>query len=433
MHIAYFTERPYPYVPEDQIFRGGFFGTPNTYLDPRKGGALYNRYLDEKVYAEEVGFDGLMLNEHHGTPFCMGGVMDVEAAILARITKKARIILIGNPLPVVSPLRLAEELAEIDMISGGRLVSGFVRGAGSEQLFNNANPAYNREYFDEAHDFILKAWTTPGPWRYEGKHFHYRFVNPWALPIQKPHPPIWIPSSASPETAVWSAQRRYPLLALATFLDVTTEMWNLYADTAARVGYQAGPENFGYLQRVFVADSEEKAQELGKAHLYGGGIFSFARAEWLFPPGYMSRQALRVMARRLTDPAKDGGSLIVTSDADVQRLKQRIYDSYQSSQEQLQFIVGTPKTVLPKLRRVLEVLRPGVFGIWHHEGSPIMTHEDTLTCLRLLGQEVLPAMREIANELGIADPFQRQPGARPLPASGKREAVVGEGAAVVSA
>ncbi len=88
---------------------------------------------------------------------------------------------------------MAEELAEIDLISRGRLVTGWVRGAGSEQFFNNANPSYNREYFNEAHDFIVQAWTKPGPWRYEGKHFHYRHVNPWALPYQRPHPPIWIP------------------------------------------------------------------------------------------------------------------------------------------------------------------------------------------------------------------------------------------------
>src|SRR6266852_8831029 len=92
----------------------------------------------------------------------------------------------GNPLPTLkNPLRMAEELAEIDLISHGRLVPGWVRGAGSEQLFNNANPAYNREYFNEAHDVVSAAWTRPGPFRWEGKHFNYRFINPWALPYQK--------------------------------------------------------------------------------------------------------------------------------------------------------------------------------------------------------------------------------------------------------
>jgi alkanesulfonate monooxygenase SsuD/methylene tetrahydromethanopterin reductase-like flavin-dependent oxidoreductase (luciferase family) len=151
-----------------------------------------------------VGFDAIMLNEHHGTPFCMGAVMNVEAAILARVTRKARIVLLGNPLPTLKhPLRMAEELAEIDLISRGRLVPGWVRGAGSEQIFNNANPAYNREYFNEAHDFVIACWTRPGPFRWEGKHFNYRYVNPWALPYQKPHPPIWIPGGGSIETWQW--------------------------------------------------------------------------------------------------------------------------------------------------------------------------------------------------------------------------------------
>jgi len=174
MHIMFFTERAYHAVPEDEVFkRRSFFGVPNKFFDAPTGARLLNEYIDEKILCDELGFDGLMLNEHHGTPFCMGAVMDVEAAVLARATKRAKIVLLGNPIPTVAnPLRMAEELAMIDMISGGRLVPGWVRGAGSEQLANNANPAYNREYFDEAHDVIIAAWTRPGPFRWEGKHFH---------------------------------------------------------------------------------------------------------------------------------------------------------------------------------------------------------------------------------------------------------------------
>ena len=91
-----------------------------------------------------------MLNEHHANPFCLGAVMDVEASVLAKTTQRIRIALLGNPVPTVAnALRLAEELAMIDLISNGRLTTGWVRGAGPEQLANNANPAYNREYFEE--------------------------------------------------------------------------------------------------------------------------------------------------------------------------------------------------------------------------------------------------------------------------------------------
>ena len=133
MLFGYFTERPYRWVKEDDVLQHrGFFALPNQQFDRERAADDYNYFLDEYCYAEEMGFDALMLNEHHGNPFCMGSVMNVEASILARITSKAKIVLIGNPLPVIKhPLRMAEELAEIDLISRGRLVTGWVRGAGS--------------------------------------------------------------------------------------------------------------------------------------------------------------------------------------------------------------------------------------------------------------------------------------------------------------
>lgn len=429
MHIMSFSERAYIDVPEDVIIENGssYFGIPNTYFNPQRGGQLMNEYLDERVYAEELGFDGVMLNEHHQTPFCGGSVMDVEAAILARITKRVKIVLLGNPLPVADPLRLAEELATIDMISGGRLVPGWVRGAGSESIANNANPAFNRERFNEAHDFVIQAWTKPGPWRYEGKHYHYRHVNPWVLPIQKPIPQIWIPGLISPETVVWSAKHRYPYIALATQLEPTIEMCNLYADVAEQEGFQAGPENFGYLQNVCVAETEEKAQELARGFVYGGGFGSFARAEWMFPPGYNSKEATRRLAKVMVDPRTGAEIIRYTPGASIEKIRAGIEENFKSSLEGGLIIAGTPKTVLKRIRFMLEALRPGIFGIWYHHGP--MTFEQRKTCLRLLGEEVLPAMREIAKELDLPGPYEVKPGSRPLPASGKRDPVVGELAA----
>jgi alkanesulfonate monooxygenase SsuD/methylene tetrahydromethanopterin reductase-like flavin-dependent oxidoreductase (luciferase family) len=452
MHIMHFTERPYKYVPEEEVIKNrSFFGVPNTFYDPKLGADLYNEYIDEACYAEEVGFDAIMLNEHHGNPFCMGAVMNVEAAILARVTKKARIVLLGNPLPVLKhPLRMAEELAEIDLISRGRLVPGWVRGAGSEQVFNNANPAYNREYFNEAHDFILACWTRQGPFRWEGKHFNYRFVNPWALPYQKPHPPIWIPGVLSPETVIWCAEHRYPYIGLGTALPATVELWNLYGDTAAQQGYTAGSENFGYLQQIFVAETEEKAQELGKGALFGGGAQNFSRPEWTLPPGYNSKEATRRLARQQTDygflgitseklaesdRASDRGSAqdlhkekgntrerLKRGEVSIEEAKAKIYANYQKAQDGLQIIIGTPKSVLPKIRLIMETLRPGIFGLFTIQGP--VSAQDRLTNVRLMGQEVLPAMKEYAKELGIKDPFEVEPGSRPYTAGTKRDALV---------
>ena len=416
MHIMMFTERPYYDVPEDEIIKNaGYFGIPNEHFNPEIGGQLFNSYFDEAVYAEQVGFDGVMLNEHHGTPFCMGSVMNIEAAVLARITERVKIVLLGNPLPVADPLRLAEELAMIDMISGGRLVPGWVRGAGSESIYNNANPAYNRELFNEAHDFVVKAWTTPGPFRFEGKHYHYRHVNPWVLPVQKPYPQMWIPGLVSQETVVWCARHRYPYLALATFLEPTLEMVKLYRDTAAEEGYESGPENFGYLQRVVVAETEEKAQEMGRAFMYGGGISAFARPEWMFPPGYNSKAATRRLARVSVDPSSGEDALVLkptNTPEELEASRNEIYRRFQGEQDNLQLICGTPDTVIPKIRHIMETIRPGIFSMWHHHGP--VGHEDRMTSIRLLGEEVLPAMRSIAEELDLPGPYERLPGSRPL-------------------
>src|SRR5262245_29061292 len=136
MHLMYFTEQPMSAYPEEE---GRKFGATalmfsNQHFDPAAGSRLYNEYLDHYRLAENVGFDGIMLNEHHNAPFCMQAKCNVFASILAATTKRVKIVLLGNPLPLAdNPVRLAEELAMIDMVSRVRLVSGFVRGGGQEQ------------------------------------------------------------------------------------------------------------------------------------------------------------------------------------------------------------------------------------------------------------------------------------------------------------
>ncbi len=434
MQFSYFTERPYRGVDEDAVLKNrAFFALPNEQFDREIAANDFNYYLDENCYAEELGFDAVALNEHHGNPFCMGSVMNVEAAILARITNKVKIVLIGNPLPVLKhPLRMAEELAEIDLISRGRLVTGWVRGAGSEQFFNNANPAYNRELFNEAHDFIIQAWTKPGPWRYEGKHFHYRHVNPWVLPYQKPHPQMWIPGVLSPETVRWCAQHKYPYIGLGTALGPTCELWNVYADEAAKLGYQAGPENFGYLIPTFLAETDEKAQEVGKNFVFGGGQNAFSRPEHTLPPGYNSKGAIRMLAKH------PGGSWLGVSpeklrqqqedqseEVDYDEVRRKLLRGYEKTQRNYQLIIGSPKTVLPKLKVLLRILRPGIFTFFNIQGK--VSNEDRMTSMRLIAEEVMPELREYANELGLKDPFERTPGSVPYRNGVARDPVIDRG------
>ena len=99
----------------------------------------------------------------------------------------------------------------LDLMSGGRIFAGMIRGGGPEQIINDFNPVYNRERFEEAHDLIIKAWTTPGPFRWDGEHYQVRVVNPWVLPLQEPHPRILVPGVSSPETIAFAAQPRLSL------------------------------------------------------------------------------------------------------------------------------------------------------------------------------------------------------------------------------
>lgn len=408
MFVGYFTERPY------QDPGSGYFGATgkpimdltvsNGIYDARLGAELYNRYLDEKLYAEEVGFDGLMLNEHHGTPFCMGGAMNVEAAILARMTSRAKIVLLGNILPIWDdPLWLVEQLAMIDMISRGRLVSGWVRGTGRESVAHNSPPPYNWERFLEAHEFIVKAWTTPGPFRWEGKHFQYRHVNPWVRPYQEPHPPIWLPGVVSRDSLRWAAEQRIPYIMLATELEPTKRAFQLYHDTAAELGYQSGPQNIGYLWKVHVDETEELAEEAARKYVQGPSNPFLAGNEGTVNPALVNLPGLTSRTRVLptqavATQARGGGG----GAAGV------LGRPYERQIEDYTIIAGTPRTVVPKIRHVLEYLRPGSIFFWDGDGA--MTHEEAMRSLRLMGEEVIPAVKEIARELELPGSFEVDPG-----------------------
>jgi alkanesulfonate monooxygenase SsuD/methylene tetrahydromethanopterin reductase-like flavin-dependent oxidoreductase (luciferase family) len=403
MFLMRFTERAYVAYSEEDVknsFRSAVRLTfSNSHFNPALGADLYHEYLDEYEYSDEIGFDGLMLNEHHNTPTCMGAAMNLEAAILARTTKQAKIILLGNPLPIFdNPVRLAEELAEIDMISRGRLVSGFVRGTGIESWATNTNPAHNRERFAEAHDLIIKTWTTPGPFRWEGKHYQFRVVNPFERPLQKPHPPIWIPGVGSPETIVWCAHHHYPYVYLETDPQVTLDLMAIYAKAAREVGYEPGPQNFGYLVRIHVQDTDEKAYEVGEGFLVGNaGVGRVPLpGDFMAPPGYNSREATKKLLEQYRhalrpDPLYGGVDAA----------------GWEKVVESNRVIVGSPDTVIKKVRQVLSALRPGILGVWTNDGT--IGHKDTMRCLQLMEKEVLPALKDMGKELNLPGPFEAAP------------------------
>ncbi len=400
MFIGHFTEEPWQVPDWPDEWGTGIHKVSNSEYDPYRAANLYNRYLDEKIYAEEVGFDGLMVNEHHSAPFCMNGVANVQASILARITTRVKILLLGNILPIHDdPLWLAEQLAMIDVISRGRLIPGIVRGSGGESISHNIPPHYNRERFEEAHDFLIKTWTTPGPFRWEGKHFHYRYVNPWAVPYQKPHPPIWVPGTSSRETVEWCARHRYPYVMLSTQLELTREMYKVYYETAEEEGYQAGPQHLGYMFFVHVEENKARAMEVGRT-LTQGVRSPFDPGvqrpiPWIMsPPGLNSRRAV-ALRRQMVAPDATG------------KTRAGALASFEDQVATRGMIVGTPDECVEGIRYIMEYLRPGI--IIFRTGDGAMDHESQMRTLKLMGEHVLPAMREIAEELGLPGPYDVDP------------------------
>lgn len=373
----YFSEMPYPETPELDQYPSIRLTYPNKYFNPVKGAQLYKRYFEEYLYAETMGFDGLMVNEHHNTPTCLHLAGNISAAALVARTTKAKILLLGNTIALWdNPVRLAEELAMLDLMSEGRLISGFVRGIGVEQFYSNIDPGLNRERFQEAHDLILKIWTQPGPFRWEGKHFQFRYVNPWALPLQQPHPPIWIPGIGSKESIMWAARHRYPYVAFLAPMDMVEEWYDIYRETAQQSGFTATPEHLGYMTGLFVADTEADARKSFEHFLWRTQTSLKGPISYYMPVGMTTR----------------GTASILSEGTGPKKRKLVFQMSIDDLQEAGGFVVGTPKQVTERLTEIIKRLGNGHMIFEGHYGG--LPHDLTMRSIELMGKEVLPALRK---------------------------------------
>ena len=388
--LHYFVNQPYLGYPHEAAAEFGavMLKFSNRYFDGERAADLFERYHQEFQVAEQVGFDSILVNEHHNAPAALAPSPNISAAALAKITSRAKIFIGGNILPVNgNPVRLAEELAMIDLFSKGRLICGFVRGGAVESLAMSVNTLHNREMFEEAHDLILKTWTEPGPFVWEGKHYHYRCVNPWVLPMQKPHPPIMIPGSTSRETVEFAAERGYPYIALATRLEATDALFAAYNEIAEQAGHATTPDRRGYFTRVHVAPTDEQAHEEGREQ-FGGRVAQVTSmvdmkihpdaVAWMQPPGYVSPEA--ALARR----KYMGGTPYAF-----------FTQGYEKALETRQIIIGSPETVARQLNELRVRFGVGHLGVSHFA---VEDEGRTMRNLELLGEEVFPRLREMAAE-----------------------------------
>src|SRR5260221_5344781 len=187
----------------------------------------------------------------------------------------------------------------LDCITGGRLISGMVRGIGAEYYSMGANPAFSHARFQEAHDLVVQAWTRPGPFAFEGKFYHFEYVNVWPRPYQQPHPPIWTPSTGSSETIEWAAHpsRKYVYLQTYSPIASVARFLNYYREAAQRLyGYTASSEQIGWCAPVYVSDSDEKARAEPAVPIAALFHKLFRHAfQIIFPPGYLLPKLLKNM------------------------------------------------------------------------------------------------------------------------------------------
>jgi alkanesulfonate monooxygenase SsuD/methylene tetrahydromethanopterin reductase-like flavin-dependent oxidoreductase (luciferase family) len=331
---------PYPALPES--YDGPAWVTcPNELFDPAVGHEVYNRYLDELIYAEELGFDGVCVNEHHQNAYGIMPSPNLMGSILARQTNRVKIAIVGNALPLYDPpTRVAEEFAMIDNISGGRLIAGFVVGGGPEYYSFSMNPAHARERFAEAHEIIMKAWTEPGPFEYIGKHYKLRYVNTWPRPFQQPHPEVWIPGAGSLETMEFVARNRYAYMGIPYFhINVFDRTFRMFREACEREGYEYDPKQAGWLEPIYVAETDEQARAEYESHFWYF-VKRLLPGINISPPGYTS-------VRSIENILKGAGTFAIN------------LDSWEDVVEGQYAIVGSPETVTEKLIESLRRLGTG--------------------------------------------------------------------------
>ncbi|WP_159350306.1 LLM class flavin-dependent oxidoreductase [Roseomonas harenae] len=285
---------------------------PNTHCDPVKGADLYHRYLDELEYADELGFDGVVLNEHHQTAYGLMPTPGVLAGALARSVKRGKLMILGRALPLLNnPLSVAEEYAMLDNLTRGRFIAGFVRGIGAEYHAMEINPALSQERFAEAHDLIIRAWTEPGPFQYVGKHYDFRYVNVWPRPYQDPHPPIWLPSQGSSSTIAWAARMRYTYCQTVSPIALVARFFDMYRSEALKAGYEASADQLAWSNFIYVAETDEKAVREATPHLDAFNRLQKMPVEMLLPPGYSNVESMkRIRAARISSRPQTAADMI---------------------------------------------------------------------------------------------------------------------------
>ena len=377
MKAWFFTEDAYPYLHEAGLYESIRVDLPNNYYDPAKGADLYHMYLDLWCAADEMGLE-IMINEHHQTATCVVPAAPILLGILARQTQRARLLLLGNPIANrTQPGRVAEEMAMIDVISRDRLECGFVRGVPYEIAPANRLPYRGSERLWEAHDLIMKAWTThDGPFNFEGRWFHSRQINIWPRPYQQPHPPVWVTIGSRASGRPVAQHKHTGAVFLAGYGRIR-EIFDGYRDSFLDIhGTESPLDRLAYCALIYVADDEKKAKE-GAEKLLWYMSSNKVPPHWSNPPGYHPP----AVAAKIMKGAQGGAGIPLVVKLDEQMARGNVF-------------AGTPDQVFEQIKAFWEY--SGGFGNLLMMGQAgFMTMEETLRSMKLFTDEVYPRLKEL--------------------------------------
>lgn len=360
--------------------------------DVKRMHVLFNDYLDELEYAAVKGFDAIGVNEHHSNAYGLMASPNMMGAALSRriMDTQAQILVMGDAVSLYNPpIRVAEELAMLDVMCGGRLITGFPVGSSQDANFAyGVKPASMRAKHREGFDLVLKAWKSKEVFSFNGRFTKLRYVNPWPKPLQNPHPPIWMPGSGSVETMDFAVEMDVPFFLLSYFgANFARGNFEKYWERVELAGRDRNPYRAGIVQLVMVADTDAEAKKLYEKHVQ----YFYQRCTHIYPgfteaPGYKTVRSLKDVL-----PAKGSA---VKSRPDSFAAAQKY--SWEELIEQGIVIGGSPDTVRERLEAAAKESSIGNWILLMHIGS--MPRELAMHNIDMFTEKVMPSLSSVFSE-----------------------------------
>ena len=377
MKLYNFDLLAYPHVPKEAPRTP----VPSSFFDPAKGAANYNEHLEEMAYCEELGFDGVVFNEHHYSAYGTMPSPNLIASALSQKTKKIKIGVLGNILPLRNhPVRVAEEYAMIDCLSNGRLIAGFVRGIPPEYIWYGVNPEESRGRFQEAYDLIMTAWTE-SVWSFEGEFFKLKDCAIWPRPMQQPHPPIWI-AARSAESIEWCVKRRLPCAQVYQTTGQIEDTFGYYRAKAKEEGWEATPDKFILCRHIYIDESEKKAQDFGDPAMR----YFFT----VFNRGFNEAINKDAVAKQLSAALTSERSFSYFRENNRERRDFSKLD-WNGLLDTGYLIAGNPDSVAKQIKNQMSQIGADHFMGMFHIGN--LAHDKVMNSLNLFKKEIMPGLQ----------------------------------------